>query len=139
MHPIVDDVSPVPTEDIVASARCALRLGIVDKFRKWFEDEGTTGIDPNVAADEAEIADLELRYGKTTAQGYKDYVGVAIAYDFDFELEEHNNADTGFGFRLPFSHSAIGVDASTNLHKSRTGKRTFKSQDTVGQLLTRYW
>jgi hypothetical protein len=63
MHPIPDDVSPAPTEDIVASARCELRLGIVDKFKQWFEQEEITGIDPNVVADEVDLAKMERRYG----------------------------------------------------------------------------
>jgi hypothetical protein len=61
MHPIPDDVSPAPTEDIVASARCELRLGIVDKFKQWFEQEEIDGIDPKVVADEVDLANLERR------------------------------------------------------------------------------
>ena len=139
IHPIPDDVSPIPTEEIVANAHCELRLGIVDKFKNWFANEHITGIDPEVAADDATMAKLENRYGPKTAKSYKDYLGIAIAYDFDFDIEEHNNADANVGFQLPFTNSLFGLDASASLHKSRIGKRTFRSQETVAQLLTKYW
>ena len=39
IHPLVDDVSPIPTEAIVAAARCELRLGLVHQVEVWFADE----------------------------------------------------------------------------------------------------
>src|SRR5438128_2653952 len=39
VHPIPDDVSLIPTEAIVAAARCELRLGLVEMVKVWFDDE----------------------------------------------------------------------------------------------------
>ena len=39
IHPLVDDVSPIPTEAIVAAARCELRLGLVHQVAVWFADD----------------------------------------------------------------------------------------------------
>src|SRR5207302_4385104 len=53
VHPIVDDVSPIPTEAIVAAARCDLRLGLVEQVKVWFADEipPVTGMDPDTIAE----------------------------------------------------------------------------------------
>jgi hypothetical protein len=48
VHPIPDEISPVPTEGIVAMARCELREGLVEMVRDhWFPEEDTP-VDPTI-------------------------------------------------------------------------------------------
>src|SRR5262245_42277148 len=46
VHPIPDDVPPgIPTEEIVKSARCEMRLGLFDEVKRLLNDRGITGFD----------------------------------------------------------------------------------------------
>ncbi|MGD5463783.1 hypothetical protein QUS65_22690, partial [Xanthomonas citri pv. citri] len=67
IHPLVDDVSPIPTEAIVAAARCELRLGLVHQVEVWFADEDppVTGFDPNTIGDKGNLERMYTLFPKT--------------------------------------------------------------------------
>ena len=131
VHPIVDDVSPIPSENIIASARCELRLGLVLAVGNWFKDVGITDYDPNFLADD--LPGIERRYGRDPAwveriRGYKSYLAIAVAYDWNFDIIETNGQDANVGFQIPYLNAgSFGVSASQSLHKTRQAKRAFKT------------
>src|SRR5262245_56545938 len=48
IHPIPDDVPPrIPTEEIVKSARCEMRLGLFDQVKRLLKEEGFADFDVN--------------------------------------------------------------------------------------------
>jgi len=146
IHPIPDDVSPIPTENIIASARCEARLGLADAVKSYFkdqsaEDRSIARFDPNTLADD--IATMKRLHGRDKLwarwiKEYEDFLKIGVAYDWKFEITEKDNADGGFDFKLPFVHPGLfDVTGSAFLHKARLAKRTFKTGDTFAVLLTR--
>lgn len=136
-HPLVDDVSPIPTEEIVRSARCEVKLGVLDEVQRRLETQGVT----------VDVHTLLTRSGRQAASKkppqelepfFEEYAKVGVAYDFEFEITEHNHAEAGIGFKLPFtSPASLDLGASAALNKIRTGKRTFSAQETFGAILDR--
>ena len=142
VHPLVDDVSPIPTEAIVAAARCELRLGLVHQVEVWFADEETpvTGFDPNTIAEH--LTDMKKRFPKVDLKGDWDlYMDISIAYDWTFDITETNHVDGAVGFRLPMVNptGTFDLNSSGSVTAIREGKRTFKNQDKFGDLLTKKW
>jgi hypothetical protein len=45
VHPTIDDISPIPTQEIVRSARCEMRLGLFDQVKRLLENAGITNFD----------------------------------------------------------------------------------------------
>jgi hypothetical protein len=143
VHPIPDDVSPIPTEAIIAAARCELRQGLVEQVKVWFADE-TRPVDPNVISPElvADQLDKMVARYKVDKNDWQEYLDIAIAYDWSFEITEANRVDSSVGFKLPFINPGPGsldAGASGSLTLGRSAKRTFKSQDKFSNLLRESW
>lgn len=141
VHPIPEDVSPIPTEAIVAAARCELRLGLVEQVKVWFADErprvNESVINPELVADQ--LDKMVARYN-VDREDWQEYLDIAIAYDWSFEISEANRADSSVGFKLPFVNpGSLDVGASGSLTLGRSAKRTFKSQDKFSNLLRESW
>jgi hypothetical protein len=141
IHPLVDDVSPIPTEAIVAAARCELRLGLVHQVEVWFadEDKPVTGFDPNTVGEPGILKLMKKRFPKIDLEGdWEQYMDIAIAYEWSFDITETNHADAGVGFRLPTLNPAgtFDLNAGGNANATRQAKRTFKNQDKFKDLLT---
>jgi hypothetical protein len=142
IHPLPDDVPPrIPTEEIVKSARCEMRLGLFDEVTRLLNEQGITGFDASV---------LQTRQGRAAVLPtpppqlkpiLDEYGEVAVAYDFTFDITEHDNLDAGLAFKLPFTAPRVfDLGAAGSLHKTRTGKRTFSSQETFFDLILRdHW
>lgn len=138
VHPIPDEVPPrIPTEEIVKSARCEMRLGLFDQVKRLLKEEGFADFDVGV---------LQTREGRkavlpTPPPQLKsilaEYGEVAVAYDFNFEISEHDNLDASLAFKLPFSPNVFDLGAAGSLHKTRVGRRTFSSQETFYDLILR--
>jgi hypothetical protein len=144
IHPLVDDVSPIPTEAIVAAARCELRLGLVHQVEVWFADEDTpvTGFDPNTVGEPGVLKLMKKRFPKIDLEGdWEQYMDIAIAYEWSFDITETNHADAGVGFRLPTLNpvGTFDLNAGGNGNLTRQAKRTFKNQDKFRTLLTKDW
>lgn len=141
IHPLVDDVSPIPTEAIVAAARCELRLGLVHQVEVWFADEepSVTGFDPNTIGEPANLERMKKRFPKVKEESnWDEYMDIAIAYEWSFDITETNHADAGVGFRLPTLNpvGTFDLNAGGNANATRQAKRTFKNQDKFKDLLT---
>ena len=65
------------------------------------------------------------------------YEQVGAAYDFDFNILEHNHLEASLGFKNPLTSSAFDLSAGGAVDASRRGQRTFKAQETFGQLVLR--
>jgi hypothetical protein len=144
IHPLVDDVSPIPTEAIVAAARCELRLGLVHQVEVWFADEEppVTGFDPNTVGDGDNLKLMKKSFPKIDLEGdWLQYMDIAIAYDWSFDITEVNHADASVGFRLPTLNpvGTFDLNAGGNANATRQAKRTFKNQDKFKDLLTKKW
>jgi hypothetical protein len=149
VHPLPDDVSPIPTEAIVAAARCELRLGLVDMVRVWFQDEkpeiNPSVINPEFVADSGQFEKMMNIYKKfhtddpNWRKEWEEYLDVAVAYDWTFDITETNHVDAGLGFKLPFINGNLDASGGGSVTAVRAGKRTFKSQDKISDLLTENW
>jgi hypothetical protein len=148
VHPIPDDVSfgQIPTQEIVRSARCEMRLGLLDQMVKALRDKSI----PNKATGRPYvIEDLlrredRLRLWDTLErvktkhelnEKFERYKKVAIAYDFDFNITEHNSAEAGLAFKLPLTSSVIDLNAGASSSLTRVGQRTFKAQEKLTDVL----
>ncbi|NJO22432.1 MAG: hypothetical protein HC868_05165 [Sphingomonadales bacterium] len=138
-HPIVDDVSPIPTEEIVKSARCEMKLGLVDELKAQLKAAKIADVDIDALLTPAKRhAAVSPAPPPALASFLEEYGKVGVAYDFEFDIKEHNHAEAGIGFKLPYtSPAALDLGASASLDKIRTGKRTFSSQETFGEMLAR--
>jgi hypothetical protein len=141
IHPLVDDVSPLPTEAIVAAARCELRLGLVHQVEVWFADERpqVTGFDPNTIGDGDNLKRMKRAFPNIDLEGdWQQYMDIAIAYEWTFDITETNHGDASVGFRLPLLNptGTFDLNAGGNANATRQAKRTFKNQDTFRALLT---
>lgn len=144
IHPLVDDVSPIPTEAIVAAARCELRAGLVHQVEVWFADEDPSvkRIDPNTVGDPENLKRLKKLYPKAAKESsWDEYMDIAIAYEWSFDITETNQADASVGFRLPLLNptGTFDLNAGGNANATRQAKRTFKNQDKFSSLLTKDW
>ncbi len=146
VHPIPDDVSPIPTEEIVKSARCELRLGLFEQIERELGKRNITMW---------KAAELETKEGFAKFHSWlKNYVrnnpkdadliakleaygDVAAAYDFDFNISERNRADASLGFKNPMAKSVFDLTAGGGVDGTRRGQRTFKAQETFWQLASR--
>ena len=140
VHPIPDDIPPrIPTEEIVKSARCEMRLGLFDEVKRLLNDRGITGFDVSV---------LQTHEGRAAIFGtpppqlkpiLDEYGEVAVAYDFNFDITETDDLNASLAFKLPFTPPPHVFDLGTggSLHKIRKAKRTFRSQETFLDLILR--
>ena len=144
VHPIAQNVTRIPTNQIVAGIRCEMRIGFAKQIAEFIKkhkiarlssfrdlldkdtrDRITFAPNDLGPAKNQKLTDLLENYGQS-----------AIAYDFDFEITETNQASSSVAFKLPFtSLTVLDAGAAGSLTKSRVGKRTFKSQHTFTELL----
>jgi hypothetical protein len=143
IHPLPDDVSPIPTENIVAAARCEMRLGLAKKVRVWFFEDiklpkDDPLLNPFLAGDNL---DKIIRKYSLDAEDWKNTMAVSVAFEWMFDISETNQVDGDVGFRLPFINptGTLDVGASGKVNTIRRGVRTFKNQETFGNMLTKDW
>ena len=141
VHPLVDDVSPIPNENIIASARCELRQGLVSAVGSWFRDVGITDYNPNFLAND--LPYIRKRYGRDPAwadriKGYETYLAIGVAYNWSFDITEVNSEDSKVGFQIPYINpAAFGITAGKGITKTRQAKRAFTTGETFAALLTK--
>jgi len=139
VHPIPDDLPPgLPTQEIVKSARCEMRLGLFDEVKRLLNERGVTGFD---------VSALQTHQGRTAIFAapppqlkpiLDEYGEVAAAYDFNFDITEVDDANANVAFKLPFTAPRVfDLGASGSLHKIRRAKRTFRSQESFRDLILR--
>jgi hypothetical protein len=138
IHPLQQDVTGVPTPDLVQYIRCETRLAIQDKAIALLRDEKH----PN-----PRLGDLAALRGKRwppDVRGWLDgferalydrYVQTGIAFDFSFDITE-DNAGSGIADPIKLlTNGTAGVGLSASGDFKRENLRHFIVSDTALDLL----
>ena len=144
VHPIPDDVSPIPTEEIVRSMRCEVKHAVRKEIQDGLDRLGLADIVPdeivqphNLARVRAVRTPADPGIGLRVAQKFEDYSLATMAYAFEFDITEHNGIAGNVGFKLPFVPSekgAFDLAAHGEFAKVRQAKRVFKTSETFAEL-----
>src|SRR5262245_5581262 len=139
VHPIPDEVPPyVPTQEIVKSARCEMRLGLFDEVKRLLNERGITGFDVGALQTHEGRAAIFSTPPPPLKPILDEYGEVAVAYDFNFDITEADDLNANLAFKLPFTAPRVfDLGASGSLHKIRRAKRTFRSQESFRDLILR--
>jgi len=142
LYPIPDDVTSIPTEEIVRHARCEIRTEVIGYLiHSEFIAPPATDKDIAVFLKYVESVKKKLKNGQTLSDKESHLLGlmdVAAVYAFDFNITENNKADGDAGFSLPFTvPKVLKGDASASLALTRLGSRIFATGDHWGQLISR--
>jgi hypothetical protein len=138
VRPIPDDVSSVPTEDIVRSMRCETKLAVRSEIAGGLKKIGLPDMVPDNVLQPQNMALIRQRdkqLGDNLAERMLAYSLVAIAYEFDFSITEDNGLGASAGFSLPFSNGLFGLAAKSDLVRRRDGKRVFKTAEQFKDLV----
>ena len=140
LYPIPDDVTSIPTEEIVRHARCEIRTEVIGYLiHKEFIAPSAT--DKDIAVFRKYVGSIrkKLNNRKTLSDDESHLLGlmdVASVYSFDFNITENNKADGDAGFSLPFTvPKVLKGDASASLDLTRAGSRVFATGDHWGELI----
>ena len=146
VHPIPDDVSPIPTEEIVKSARCELRLGLFEQVERELRKRNITMWKATDLETQEGLAKFYVwlkNYVKTNPRDadllpkLNAYGNVAAAYDFDFNVSERNHGDASLAFKNPLKNGVFDFTSGGAIDGMRRGQRMFKAQETFAQLASR--
>lgn len=133
VRPMPDDVSPIPTEEIVRSARCETKAAVRDIIRKVLVDRGLIDVNPEAVLDPDILRRVQAAHPDLAAK-FQAYGASAIAYTFDFRITEKNNAEASVGFKLPLVNGDLSAGAAGKANKIRQGQREFSSVETFAGL-----
>lgn len=133
IHPVPDNVSPVPTQEIVKSARCETKLAVYQRIERELASRSIKGIDPEAILMPANIVAIR-KIDPLLALKFEAYGASAIAYTFEFLITEQDNAEASAGFKLPLAKSTFDLGIGGKLQKSRHGHRRFESLETFADL-----
>lgn len=137
VRPIPDDVSPIPTEEIVRSMRCETKFAVRAEIQKGLKIVGLPDIVPDLILDPKNLARIRQR-DKERGDNFADRIlayGVSsIAYAFDFYAAETNNLEANLGFKLPLTNGNFDLGASGKFNRLREGKRVFQTVETFSEL-----
>ncbi len=141
LYPIPDDVTSIPTEDIVRHARCEIRSEIIGYLIERGLSLPRQPI-KTLAHSPTYVDSLEKKFKKGKLNPTESYLlglmYVAAVYSFEFNITEHNNANGGAGFSLPFTGpKVLSGDGSASLDLMRVGSRIFATGDHWGDLISR--
>ncbi len=146
IRPTQEDVTHVPTTEIVRHIRCEARLAILDKalqLLRSFPDARHP--DPRavkVAADLEEKRGQPLRFDvaalsfdKRLSDFYEHYVRAAIGYEFTFNITETNNVSAGADPIRLITNGIVGIGITAKNDRTRQNTRRFSITDGFGELL----
>lgn len=137
VHPIPDDVSPIPTEEIVRSMRCETKLAVRSEIGQGLKIIGLSDINPDQVLEPVNLVRIRQRdkeRGDTFADRLVAYGVSSIAYAFDFAITETNNMNATLGFKLPFTGGTFDLTPSATFNRTRDGKRVFQTVETFSEL-----
>jgi hypothetical protein len=138
IHPLQQDVTGVPTPDLVQYIRCETRLAIQDKAIDLLVQENAS----NPLLDELKAGrgkpwdhSVSVRLNANERTIYDRYTQTGIAFDFSFDITEEN---TGSGAADPIkliTNGAAGLGLSASADFRRENLRHFIVSDTAQDLL----
>lgn len=137
MRPIPDDVTPIPTEEIVRSMRCETKFAVRAEIAKGLTIIGLPDIVPDLVLEPQNLARVRTRdkeIGDNLADRFVAYSLTSIAYAFDFAITENNNMNATVGFKLPFTSGNFDLGAAGAFNRTREGKRVFQTVETFSEL-----
>jgi hypothetical protein len=144
VHPIPDDVSPIPSEEIVRSMRCEAKLAVRNEIKAGLVRLGLGDIDPDSVLDKRNLDRVRAvrrpgdpSAGRRVAMKFVAYSMSTMAYAFEFDITENNDASAEVGFNVPFLPTGkgdFGLNAKGNLNRIRQAKRVFVASETFGEL-----
>jgi hypothetical protein len=146
VHPIPDDISPLPTEEIVRNMRCEVKDAVRKEIKAHLDDldRRTYGvyhaqiaqIVPDDILSRPNLALLVRTgpYGSKLAAKFVLISKLSLAYAFEFDITENNTAAADLSFMSPFSKSLFTLDATGGLAKQREAKRVFQTVETFAEL-----
>ena len=132
-RPIPDDVSQVPTEDIVRSMRCETKHAVRDRIAFELGKIEASDIEAEHVLDPVNLAHVRKRNPKLAAK-LLAYGASSIAYRFEFSISEANDATAALGLKIPFTTTAFDLAASGEFKKQREGLRRFETVETFADL-----
>jgi hypothetical protein len=162
IHPVQQDVTNIPTKQIVDRIRCEARLAIVDKAidllqRKVEEWDRAIAVPANARIAPRLSRDAETLRRVTAAlipqrggrirfdarflppgeprDFYNRYINTVIAYDFMFNITEDNKVSAAADPVRLITGGIVGGGLSASSELMRNNVRTFKLSDTFGELL----
>jgi hypothetical protein len=142
LYPIPDDVTSLPTEEIVRHARCEIRSEVLG-YLIHNEFIAPSATDKDIAAFAATVIKIRNKLKNRLKLSDKEsyllgLMDVAAVYSFDFNITERNNANGDAGFSLPFTvPKVLKGDASASIDLTRLGSRIFATGDHWGELIAR--
>jgi hypothetical protein len=162
MHPIQQDVTGIPTKQVVDRIRCEAKLAVLDKAINKMRQRADTIIsqapaDPPQAAAQASIiagklrafADDLARQGEgdridfnpatlptdAAIRFYNHFINTGIAYDFTFDISEMNNSALAVDPVRLITNGTAGLTVGAGIDLTRSNTRRFQLTDTFGELL----
>ncbi|WP_407175472.1 hypothetical protein [Bradyrhizobium sp. STM 3562] len=138
IHPVQQDVTGVPTPELVQYIRCESRLAIQDKaialFRK--EDPSNPLIDELIAGRGTQWPpNIRARLNAREGAIYDRYIKTGIAYDFSFDITEDDGASGAADPIKLFTNGAAGLGLSASGDFKRENLRHFVVSETAEDLL----
>ena len=140
IHPLQQDVTGVPTPNLVQYIRCETRLAIQDKAIELLAQETppNRGLLDELTAGRGRPWPANVRASMTNPHEraiYDRYIQTGIAYDFTFDITEDN---TGSGMADPIkliTNGTAGIGLSASGDFKRDNVRHFIVSETAQDLL----
>ena len=132
VHPIPDDVSPIPTEEIVKSMRCETKGAEADRIAFELRKDNLDILPELVLL--RENMDKIRRSNSKLAEKLLAYGASSIAYRFEFVITENDTIGGELAFKWPFTKGVFDLGASAGLEKERIGHRVFETAETFAEL-----
>jgi hypothetical protein len=139
IHPVQQDVTGVPTPDLVQYIRCESRLAIQDKaINLLVEENPANPLIGELTAGRGKPWDTNVRAHLVNAHEravYDQYIKTGIAYDFTFDITEDDGAPGAADPIKLFTNGIAGIGLSASGDFKRENLRHFVVSETAQDLL----
>jgi hypothetical protein len=139
IHPLPDEVTHLPTNQIVRHVRCEARAAIKDNLLQYLElstpsdRKIAAGIEDGTIPFETVSDAMFDGYTKAIVQKFES---AAIAYDFIFDITDINDIDPSLNFVDIFSKSGkLATGLGGGFDRTRESTRNFSTHDTFIKLI----
>jgi hypothetical protein len=139
IHPLLEDVTGVPTYIIVRQIRCETRQAIIHSALGWLANDDR--VDPVSRAVGAQFENRPIQqfrpelFKGEVASIIRIFFDTGVAYDFDLEMTEVNNLDPEIDLAKPFTNAKFGLGIKGGFDRQRKNDRIFTITDTFSGLV----
>lgn len=157
-HPIQQDVTGIPTKQVVDRIRCEVKLAVLDKAISKLRERADIISQSSPDSPQARLVVEKLRTmaDDLTRQGeigdrivfdpktlpinhaivfYNHFINTGIAYDFTFDISEINNSAFAADPVRLITNGTAGISVGAGMDLTRNNTRRFQLSDTFGELL----